>query len=329
MATVKNLQNEAYGNYFEIENKNGVILRVSPAGARALDLVVPAEEGARDLLVGFKTIAEHQAKRYYAATIGPVAGRIAGAKFELDGTSYQTEANEKGNTLHGGSKGYDTETWQAESFTADDKAGVIFSLLRKDGASGFPGNVETKVTYSLDDQNNYQITYDAKTDKKTLFNPTNHGYYNLTGSPANAIDQHTLEVRAENVAATREDVTTTGEKTAVGGTKFDFIGGKKIGATMLDDPFILDHNSEADLILTSPDDKVKMTVKTTEPAIVIYTTGSGEAGTEMKHGTMTTHGALAIEPQGVPGTEIYPQFGDITLTPEKAYHSETSYHLDF
>ena len=104
MATVKQLHNERYGDYFEVTNKNGVTLLLSPFGARALELVLPLAEGPRNVLVGFDTIEGHKGK-YFNASIGPVAGRIAKAQFELEGKVYQTEANQKGNTLHGGLHG--------------------------------------------------------------------------------------------------------------------------------------------------------------------------------------------------------------------------------
>ncbi|MGX7162480.1 aldose epimerase family protein [Enterococcus massiliensis] len=329
MVRVKKQTNETYGTYFLIENTHGVKLAISPQGARALEWIVPVEGQERDLLVGFKTIEEHKKARYYAATIGPVAGRIAGAAYTIDGKTYQTPDNDGGNTLHGGFEGYDTQMWSAEPFEEADNVGVVFSLTYPDGKDGFPGNVTSKITYRLDNDNNYQIEYVATTDKPTIYNPTNHGYYNLTGSPANSINEHTLQVGAKQVAETNPDVTTTGKKVDVAGTKFDFVAGRKIGNTYLDDPFLLDHEAANDLVLTSPDEKVRLEIQTTASAVVIYTTGSSEAGTSMKHGEMVDHGGIAIEPQEVPGTEKYPQFGNIVLRPEQPFYSKTTYHVVF
>lgn len=329
MATVKQMHNDAFGEYYLVENKNGVKLTLSPYGARSLELILPAADGERDILVGPKTIAGYKENSYYNATIGPVAGRIAGAKFELNGVTYETEDSQAGNTLHGGLTGYDKQMFTGQPFEAGNKAGVVFTFTDPDGAHGFPGNVQVKVTYTLTDNNEYSFAFHAETDQATLFNPTNHGYYNLTGSPANKIDDHTLEVRASKVGETNDDVTTTGNTVDVEGTKFDFLGGVKIKDTRLDDPFILDDNSQTALILTSPDGKVAIELTTTEPAIVIYTTGTGEAGSDFKHGVMVDHGSVAIEPQGIPGTESYPQFGSITLEPGKPFSAESTFKLKF
>lgn len=326
MPSVQQRETEKMGTVYEVENDSGVKLVTSPEGARLLDWIVPID-GGRDLVVGYDTIAGHQKARYYGATIGPVAGRIAGTRFTIDGKEYQTEDNDNGNTLHGGFKGLDTDTWKAETFETETAAGVIYRTERKDGDSGFPGNVSYTVTYTLENDDSFTITYDATTDQPTLYNPTNHGYFNLTGDTRNPIDDHMVQINAEYVAETNPDVTTTGKKQPVADTKFDFRVARKMGTTLLDDPFLLDHTQDWDLKVTSPDEKVSITVTTDRPAVVIYTTRDGEEGAPMKTGPFANYGGMAIETQGVPGTEKYPQFGEILLRPEKPFHSVTRYRV--
>lgn len=329
MPQVKSEERKNVGTVYTLRNDHQVEVSVIADGARLYEWLVLVDGQKRDLVVGYESLADHQKSRYYGATIGPVAGRIAGATFVIDGTSYQSEANEKGNTLHGGSTGYDTKKWQATTFENATEAGVVFSYTAKDGDGGFPGNVQVEVTYALNQDNALRLTYQATTDQATLFNLTNHGYFNLTGQADEAIDTHYLQVNAHQVAQTNEDVTTTGELISVDGTKFDFTKEKQIGATLLDDPFLLSHEQAEDLILTSPDKKVRLSVTTTAPAVVLYTTGANEANSQMKTGLLANHGSLAIETQAVPGTEKYPQFGEIVLRPEKPYHQETIYQVTF
>lgn len=321
-------ETEKMGLVYEIKNDNGVHLVTSPQGARLISFLVPVD-GQRELIVGYDSIENHRKKRYYGATIGPVAGRISKAAFTIDHQTYQTESNEKGNTLHGGYHGLDTETWAVEIFQTEQEAGVIYRTNRKDGDYGFPADVAYQVAYTLRNDNSFTISYDAVADKATLFNPTNHSYFNLTGDPKIAIDTHLLEVHAQNIAETNEDVTTTGEAAAVANTAFDFRTARPIGDTLLDTPFLLDHDQKEDLILKSPDQKVTLTVKTDTSAVVLYTTGDDEVGEPMKNGPMAYHGALAIEPQHAPGAEKYPRFGDIVLRPNKPHHSETMYQVFF
>ena len=92
-----------------------------------------------------------------------------------------------------------------------------------------------------------------------------------------------------------------------------------MGTTLLDDPFLLDHTQDWDLKVTSPDEKVSITVTTDRPAVVIYTTRDGEEGAPMKTGPFANHGGMAIETRGVPGTEkISSVWGD-PLTSRKTF----------
>lgn len=320
-------ERENIGTIYRMKNKNGVELATIAHGARLYEWLVPVDGENRDLVVGYESLADHQRTRYFGATIGPIAGRIAGAEFEIEGKKYQTEANEKGNTLHSGSHSFDTKEWAATPFQTEKEAGVEFSLESFDGESGFPGHVKVKVTYALNEANAFRITYDATTDQATILNLTNHGYFNLTGAASEPVNNHYLTIDANFIAEINEDTTTTGEKISVTGTSFDFTQEKQIGETSLDTPFILNHQAEKALHLVSPDKKVEVTVKTTEPGVVLYITGEGEAGEGMKTGTLANRGSIAIETQGIPGTESYPQFGSLFVTPDNPYHTETIYQV--
>ncbi len=50
-----------------------------------------------------------------------------------------------------------------------------------DGDQGYPGKVDATVTYSLDEAGSLTIAFEAKTDKPTVINMTNHGIWNLNG----------------------------------------------------------------------------------------------------------------------------------------------------
>ena len=329
MLTVKQTQDKNFETVYELTNSKGLKVLTSPFGARLLAIQVPLKEGYRDIVAAPKNLALQKEMRYFGATIGPVAGRITNGTFEIDGQTFQTEKNNNGHTLHSGANGFDTKDWVAETFEQEGKVGVIYSLVHPDGADGFPGNVQATVIYSLDEEDNLKMTYEAKTDKATLYNPTCHGYYNLTGSEANQVNGHLLQVGAEKKATTNPDVTTTGEFTQVLGTKFDFRNLKEIGETTLDDPFVLHHEDDYDLTITSPDQAVRMQIKTDSDAIILYITGTHEEGTPMKNGTMVARGSIAIEPQGIPGAEKFSQYGSIRLQPEDTFHSETTYHIEY
>ncbi|MGX7329516.1 aldose epimerase family protein [Enterococcus bulliens] len=327
MVQVEIRQTETLGTVYVLQNETQAV-SLSPFGARLLGWEINIADTKRDIVVGFDSLSQHKEHRYFGATIGPVAGRIIDGNFTLEDRVYQLETTENGHTLHSGALGLDQVMFEASTNETQGEASVCFVTTFKDPDNRFPGKILVKVTYTLTKANQLTITYDATTDTPTLFNPTNHGYFNLTGDAGQAINAHYLQINAHHVAAKKADVTTTGERLVVAETPYDFEQMKRIGEVALDDPFILDHEEAVDLVLTSPDEQVVLTVNTDAPAVILYTTGSHEEGQMMKQNqTMANRGSIAIETQGIPGSERYEQFPSIVLTPETPFHSQTTYEL--
>lgn len=324
MVTVRQIQSETLGTVYELANETQVV-RLSPVGARLLDWEIQVNGQTRDIVVGFDTLEQHLKHRYFGATIGPVAGRIKDGHFVLEEQDYQLETTENGHTLHSGALGLDHVTFHATK--REDS--VVFETTFQDPDQRFPGTIAITVEYTLTLDNQLTITYHATTDKPTLFNPTNHGYFNLLGDPTKAIDTHHLAIGAYQRAEKSADVTTTGEVLDLADTAYDFHHARAIGTVALDDPFLLHHESEVDLHLFSPDEQVELTVATDAPAVILYTTGTHEEGERMKNGCiMSDRGALAIETQGIPGSERYAHFPSIKLSPETPFVSKTTYQLN-
>jgi aldose 1-epimerase len=146
-------------------------------------LKVPDKHGKLDdVVLGLTTCrATKRGTAFFGATIGRFGNRLAGGAFELDGKRYQVPLNDGPNALHGGAQGFDKRVWKAEP-VKDGFGRVKLSYLSKDGEMGFPGNLNTEVTYRLNDNNELHIDYTATTDKPTVLNLTNHSYFNLAGA---------------------------------------------------------------------------------------------------------------------------------------------------
>lgn len=328
MVQVQIVKTDTMGIVYTLKNDTQRV-SLSPVGARLLGWEIEMGETTRDIVVGFDSIDQHLTHRYFGATIGPVAGRIKEGTFTLGDHTYQLETTENGHTLHSGALGLDQVTFDAAVDSKENQASVAFRTVFSDPDQRFPGTLDITVTYTLTNENELTITYDATTDEPTLFNPTNHGYFNLSGDARNPINDHHLHIGAHHIAEKLADVTTTGEVLSVEGTAYDFETSRPIGDVALDDPFILHHETDADLELVSADQQVKLTVKTDAPAVILYTTGTHEEGETMKKGqVMANRGSIAIETQGIPGSERYTHFPSITLKPEQAFHSVTRYHLE-
>ncbi len=163
-----------------LTNKNGMSISIMDYGATIVKIMAPDKNGKLDdVVLGFDKFDPYlHVTTYFGATIGRYANRIAGGQFELSKTTYTIPHNGPA-ALHGGLKGFDKRLWKSEPVDSDIPA-VRFSRLSPDGEEGFPGNMYVSVTFSLNEDNELRISYEATTDKPTVINLTNHSYFNLS-----------------------------------------------------------------------------------------------------------------------------------------------------
>ena len=168
---------------YTLTNPNGISLTAMTYGATITELLMPDKNGkTENVILAMDSLDDYVTHRpYYGATIGRVAGRITKGAFDLDGTAHQVVVNEGGNQLHGGPTGLDTLVWDAEVQASADEASIHFTTIDADGANGYPGTLSVTVSYTLTSDSEWKVTYRATTDQATLFNPTNHVYFNLSG----------------------------------------------------------------------------------------------------------------------------------------------------
>jgi len=184
---------------YTLTNAAGFEARVMTYGAILVSLKVPDRNGVlADVNLGFDNLDGYLgAHPYFGAIIGRYGNRIAKARFMLDGVEYRLAANNNGNTLHGGIKGFDKVVWTAEPVKTAHGTGVKLTYVSKDMEEGFPGNLSVTVVDALTDANELEIRYEAATDKKTVLNLTNHAYWNLKGEGNGDILGHILQIEAD------------------------------------------------------------------------------------------------------------------------------------
>ena len=195
-------------NLFHLENTSGAYVEIIDFGCRLTKIVVPDRNGDPvDVCLGFST-AEHYADddASLGAVVGRVANRIKDGHFSLNGKEYQLAINNGTNHLHGGIIGYGSKIW--ESKIKDDK--LIFTMNSADGEEGYPGNLTLTVTYGWSEDNELSILYEASTDADTLFNVTNHGYFNLNGEGHGDIMSHELFIDADEITELDDSQAPTG-----------------------------------------------------------------------------------------------------------------------
>src|SRR3954463_15715561 len=212
-----------------LRNSKGMTAQIISYGAIIKELRAPDRNGNfTNILLTTDTLQKFQRFGGPAAIIGRVANRIAGAQFELDGTTYKLAANNGKNTIHGGRKGFSQMVWMVED--VPEKAGessVKLVYLSKDGEEGFPGNLKTSIIYTLTDKDELQLAYEAETDKPTIVNLTNHAYWNLAGG-GSCLD-NILWIPAETYTPADDDLIPTGETAPLKGTPMDFTKPTRIG----------------------------------------------------------------------------------------------------
>ncbi|HMN47260.1 MAG TPA: aldose epimerase family protein [Povalibacter sp.] len=327
---------------FTLTNGAGMTVKAINYGAIITSITVPDRNGRiDDVVLGFDSLDEYlKGTAYFGAVIGRYGNRIGGAQFALDGNTYKLAANNGPNSLHGGLKGFDKVVWQAQTFERDGNIGVSFTYTSADGEEGFPGTLQTQVTYTLTPKNEIAIDYRATTDKPTVVNLTQHSYFNLGGDGSGDVLTHELTVDADRYSNVDENLIPLGDPVTVQGTPFDFRTATAIGARIdADDEQIhlgggYDHNYAINRAgpglvraarVVEPKSGRTMEVFTTEPGVQFYTANHLD-GVRGKSGHVyNKRNAFCLETQHYPDSPNKPSFPSTTLRPGETYESRTVY----
>lgn len=331
-------------NLIHLINVNGMTASFMDIGATWLSCTLPVNAEQREVLLRSPNMAEHMRQdAYFGAIVGRFANRISKGQFELEGKQYQLDINNGENSLHGGLDGFDKRRWKVAEHSAQH---VVFTLHSPDGDQGYPGNLDVKVTYTLTDENELAIAYEATTNKASPVNLTNHAYFNLAGeaSSAKSLD-HILQLHAAHYLPTDAGLIPTGEQKPVSGTSFDFTQPKLIDKDFLSEPdqktaggydhaFVfnpemVDGESVA-AVLIAPHEDVVMKVKTTKPAIQFYS-GNFLSGTPGASKTYERYDGLALEAQFFPDGPNKSEWGcnNGVLSAGDCYRHQTVYQFEF
>ena len=310
---------------------------VTDFGATLVSLLVPDRQGnVADVVLGCDDAAGYiRSTSYLGCTVGRNANRIGGASFPLNGKTVRIPANEGNNNLHSGPDCYHLRLWEVVEHTASS---ISFRLFSPDGDQGYPGNATITVTYSISADNALCITYDGICDKDTVFNLTNHSYFNLAGHDKTdaAMDQ-ILTLPARFFTPADAESIPTGEIRSVEGTPMDFRTPKPIGRDIEADyePLHLqggyDHNFEVFCnpcaTLHDPVSGRTMNVFTDLPGIQFYAGNflkdPGKGG--VYYGKRS---AIALETQYYPDSVNHPDWRQPFTPAGTPYHTETRYRFD-
>ncbi len=351
---------------YTLTNAKGMEVKVITYGGIITSVKVPDRRGKMaDVALGFSNLHDYETLNspYFGAIIGRYGNRIAKGVFTLSGVTYCLDANNGVNSLHGGLKGFDKQVWEVKGATAGPD-GIVLELhylsmagegwdpVNNNNSScpagaqhGYPGNLDTNVTYTLNNKNQIVIDYMATTDAPTIVNLTNHSYWNLAGEGTGTIYDHLLMLNASKFTPVDATLIPTGAIPSVGGTPFDFQKAKPVGRDIrsndqqiifgkgFDHNWVLnpakDHKSlNLAATLYEPNSGRRLSIWTKEPGIQFYAGNflDGSLYGISGHSYRQSDG-LALETQHYPDSPNHSNFPPTELDPGQTYQTTTIFEL--
>jgi aldose 1-epimerase len=326
---------------YTIQNKNGIKADIINYGGIVVSLYIPDKNGKfDDIVLGFDDFNSYLNKSpFFGAITGRHANRIEGASFELNGKKYTLLNNDGRNHLHGGAKGFDKVLWEV---VEHNDSSIKLFYRSADGEEGYPGNLDVTVTYTLTDDNEWVINYNAVSDADTVINLTNHTYFNLSGHDSGSIMNHRLKIDADKYTVNNEECIPTGEIKDVSGTILDFRKERVIKPepqpgddTVLfnggyDHNFVLNkkgsNNPEWIAELYDPKSGRTMDVYTTKPGLQLYTSNSFNGVIEGKGGAQYNKwDGVCLETHFFPNAMKHKHFPSPVLKAGEQYNHTTIY----
>ena len=325
---------------YKMKNDAGMEVQVSDFGATLVNVtVLDHDKNPVEVVLGYEDAAAYEnGTAAIGAIVGRNANRIGGACVTIHGIDYKLAENDGKNNLHSGPDVYQKRMWKVIE-NGDDH--VTFLLHSPDGDQGYPGALDMKVTYTLDEENGLTIHYEAVPDQDTVINMTNHSYFNLNGHASGSVYTHTLQINAEHYTPVKDSkAIPTGEIAPVEGTPFDFTEAKPIGRdieandTQLHYGSGYDHNFAIDKTAPgvekvataySPESGIQMEVYTDCVGIQLYT-ANFIVGQEGKGGVKyNNRDAFCLETQFYPNSINETNFSTPVTKAGDTYHTETDY----
>ncbi|MFZ3577165.1 aldose epimerase family protein [Virgibacillus sp. DJP39] len=327
---------------FTLVNDNGMEVSCLNYGGVITKILTPDQSGnVENVVLGYRDYADYISNpNFFGALIGRVAGRVEDASFTLDEHVYQLQANDGKNQLHSGDKGFHQVVWDVETFKQEGKAGLILSHFIADEEDGYPGNLEMKVIYTLDNSNNFSITYQGEADKKTALTATNHTYFNLSGNLRDTILDHHVTLDSCEFLELDEALIPTGKKLRVADSVFDFRKGRllkdgsvsdceqnKIASNGYDHYFIFDKKSDAEVVVKDFTSGRKMSIKTDQPGVVVYSGNGLDDQHELAEGKSGKHLGVCFETQASPASLHGDGFPTCILNKGEVYYYTTTFQF--
>ena len=318
---------------YKMTNASGSSVVLANIGAGIVSINVPDKAGRLgDVVLGYGKAANYfNDGPCFGKCPGRVAGRIGGARFELDGREYRVQANKAPDHLHGGDEGFQNKVWESRRH----RGAVEFRYVSPDGEMGYPGKLAVTAHYEWGDDNALRLTFTARCDAPTVLNLTNHAYFNL--DCRGSVLGHRLWINSSEYIPTNERLIPLEGSEPVAGTPMDFLNPKRIGRDIrkpypalvngkgydscwLIDGYMPGQLQEAARLTAARSGRV-LRVFTTQPALQVYTGNWLSGCPKGKRGRIYhDYDGVALECQHLPDSPNHPEYPSVTLRPGQVFH---------
>ena len=330
---------------YTLKNSSGMEVSIINYGGIITSWKVKDRDGNyKDIVLGFNDLLDYESSSpYFGALIGRYGNRIKEGKFNLDGVEYTLAVNNGENHLHGGLKGFDKVIWDIKEEENESSASLVLSYISKDMEEGYPGNLDVKVTYTLTNEDELKVRYEADTDKKTVVNLTQHSYFNLSANLGRDILGHQITIDADSFLPVDTTLIPTGELRDVERTPFDFRESKRVGDDIneldrqltfgngYDHCWVLNNQDEGIRFVASAYDPLSgrlLEVFSDQPGIQFYSGNFLDGTLKSKDGgSYVFRSGFCLETQHYPNSPNQKSFPTVILNPGEKYDTESIFRF--
>jgi aldose 1-epimerase len=327
---------------YTLENPGGISVNILDYGAIIQSLKAPGGNGYADVILGFDTLYDYlEGHPFFGAIAGRVANRIPDGRFSIDNTEYQLSVNAPfDNHLHGGFRGFDKYVWDSETFLDGDTMVLRLHRISPDGEEGYPGTLDTTITYTLNSENVLGFEVTATVDKPTIVNIVQHSYINMAGHDTGDVTGQELSIAADMVTPTNDRICPTGEIMDVTGTPFDLRQSTVLGTAFERTDGVFDINYVLDSTKTGlkpcarlhdPNSGRVMIIATTLPGVQFYNGHKIFEQNQVGKGgyRYPRWAGICLETQGFPNAVNHDNFPSMVVRPGDLYSHKTTYAISY
>lgn len=326
-------------SFITLDNEMGLVLVLSSFAASIFDIeFIDKRNKLESVILTPSSLNDfYYNDGYYGKTIGRFSGRIDKGLLKINDAEYKLDINWNNvNSLHGGNDSISFKNFDYTIKEYKDYVDVTFSYLEKENI--LPGDVNYDIIYRVyNNANDFTIYFNAKTNKDTLVNLTNHTYFNLSGNGKRTILDHKLKLNCDRYTNLNNELITTSIDKV--NKVMSFMKPHKIKKYINDDS-LQNHTAkgydhcylkedefvEEIAILKDRKSKRSLTIKTSYPSIVVYTTNyPASFDFSTNRYKISKHHGICLECQYVPNGINMENVNKAILRKDETYYHYISY----